>query len=38
MNPFIDTDYYQKREKTRRSKRRKAISSNKAAQIGYYAL
>ena len=37
-NPFLDSDYFIKREKERRYKRQKAIKSNKAALIGYYAL
>jgi len=37
-NPFLDSDYFKKREKERRFKRQKAIKSNKAALIGYYAL
>lgn len=37
-NPFLDIDYFNKREKERRFKRQKAIKSNKAALIGYYAL
>lgn len=37
-NPFLDAEYFENRKKNRDSKRRKAIRSNKAAQIGYYAL
>lgn len=37
-NPFLDVEYFENRKKNRDSKRRKAIRSNKAAQIGYYAL
>lgn len=37
-NPFLDLDYFNKREKERRFKRQKAMKSNKAALIGYYAL
>lgn len=37
-NPFLDTEYFIDRKKNRNSKRHKAISSNKAAHIGYYAL
>jgi len=37
-NPFLDSDYFNKREKERRFKRQKAIKSNKAALIEYYAL
>lgn len=37
-NPFLDAEYFENRKKNRDSKRRKAMRSNKAAQIGYYAL
>ena len=37
-NPFLDSEYFINRKKNRDRKRRKAIRSNKAAQIGYYAL
>lgn len=37
-NPFLDAEYFENRKKNRDSRRRKAIRSNKAAQIGYYAL
>ena len=37
-NPFLDTEYFENRKKNKDSKRRKAIRSNRAAQIGYYAL
>jgi len=37
-NPFVDTEYFEKREKERRYKRKKAISTNAAAQLKYYAL
>ena len=37
-NPFLDIGYFENRKKNRDSIRRKAIRSNKAAQIGYYAL
>lgn len=37
-NPFLDIEYFRKRKESRDVKRRKAIRSNRAAQIGYYAL
>lgn len=37
-NPFLDVEYFNKRRESRDAKRRKAIRSNRAAQIGYYAL
>lgn len=37
-NPFLDSEYFINRKKNRDRKRRKAIRSNRAAQIGYYAL
>lgn len=37
-NPFLDIEYFESRKRNRDIKRRKAISSNRAAQIGYYAL
>ena len=37
-NPFLDAEYFENRKKNRDSKRRKAIRSNKDAQMGYYAL
>lgn len=37
-NPFLDIEYFVNRKKNRDSKRHKAICSNRAAQISYYAL
>lgn len=37
-NPFLDREYYEERSRKHRYNRKKAISFNKAAQIGYYAL
>lgn len=37
-NPFLDSEYFEKREKERKFKRLKAMKSNKAALIEYYAL
>ena len=37
-NPFLDTDYFEQRKRTIEMKRIRAMSSNKAAHIGYYAL
>lgn len=37
-NPFVDTGYFAKREKERRYNRKKAISTNAAALMRYYAL
>ena len=37
-NPFLEPDYYEKRARKHRYNRKKAICSNRAAQIGYYAL
>ena len=37
-NPFLDTEYFEERKRIATVKRRKAISSNRAAQIRYYAL
>lgn len=37
-NPFLDLEYFEKREKDRKFRRLKAMKSNKAALIGYYAL
>ena len=37
-NPFLDREYFENRSKKHHTDRKKAISSNRAAQIGYYAL
>lgn len=37
-NPFVDIEYFKNREKERKYKRKKAISTNAAAQLKYYAL
>lgn len=37
-NPFLEPDYFEKRARKHRYNRKKAICSNRAAQIGYYAL
>lgn len=37
-NPFLDPGYFEQRAKKHRLNRKKAICSNRAAQIGYYAL
>ena len=37
-NPFLDPGYFEHRAKKHRLDRKKAICSNRAAQIGYYAL
>ena len=37
-NPFLDREYFEDRSKKHRMNRKKAICSNRAAQIGYYAL
>lgn len=37
-NPFLEKAYYEERSRRHRYNRKKAISSNRAAQIGYYAL
>ena len=37
-NPFLDREYFENRARKHRMNRKKAISSNRAAQIGYYAL
>lgn len=37
-NPFLDREYFEYRAKKHRLNRKKAICSNRAAQIGYYAL
>lgn len=37
-NPFLDQEYFDNRSKKHRYNRKKAICSNRAAQIGYYAL
>lgn len=37
-NPFLDKEYFEKRAKKNRYNRKKAICSNRAAQIGYYVL
>ena len=37
-NAFLDKEYYEERSRRHRFNRKKAISSNRAAQIGYYAL
>ena len=37
-NPFLDREYFENRSKKHRMDRKKAICSNRAAQIGYYAL
>lgn len=37
-NPFLDREYFEYRAKKHRFNRKKAICSNRAAQIGYYAL
>lgn len=37
-NPFLDREYFENRAKKHRLNRKKAICSNRAAQIGYYAL
>jgi RNA-directed DNA polymerase len=37
-NPFLDRDYFEQRAKKNRYNRKKAICSNRAAQIGYYVL
>lgn len=37
-NPFLDKEYFEHRSKKHRMNRKKAICSNRAAQINYYAL
>lgn len=37
-NPFLDQNYFENRAKKHRLNRKKTICSNRAAQIGYYAL
>jgi retron-type reverse transcriptase len=37
-NPFLDLEYFEKRDKDKKLRRLKAMKSNKAALIGYYAL
>lgn len=37
-NPFFDREYFEYRARKHRLNRKKAICSNRAAQIGYYAL
>ncbi len=37
-NPFVDTVYFKNRERERKYKRKKAFSTNAAAQLKYYAL
>ena len=37
-NPFLDREYFENRARKHRMNRKKAICSNRAAQIGYYAL
>ena len=37
-NPFLDREYFENRARKHRMDRKKAICSNRAAQIGYYAL
>jgi len=37
-NPFLDQEYFENRAKKHRLNRKKAICSNRAAQINYYAL
>ena len=37
-NPFLDQSYFENRAKKHRLDRKKSICSNRAAQIGYYAL
>jgi len=37
-NPFLDQNYFENRAKKHRLDRKKSICSNRAAQIGYYAL
>ncbi len=37
-NPFLDKKYFEERSKKHRFNRKKAMCSNRAAQIGYYAL
>lgn len=37
-NPFLDQNYFENRAKKHRLNRKKSICSNRAAQIGYYAL
>lgn len=37
-NPFLDQEYFENRAKKHRFNRKKAICSNRAVQIGYYAL
>lgn len=37
-NPFLDKEYFEERARKHRYNRKKAICSNRAAQIGYYAL
>lgn len=37
-NPFLEPEYFEKRARKHRYNRKKAICSNRAAQIGYYAL
>ena len=37
-NPFLDREYFENRLKKRRMNRKKVICSNRATQIGYYAL